>query len=295
MVLYVKGTNEFRGIYRFAGDWYPAPEPIWAEETESQQILFPYQIQIEPVATGRADVKKLVPSLRFIIRKEFPYWPLYLKGTPANASKPISEEDFTLILEEMKRNPLETVERPPVEVAEEDQHTKMQYILIQLGKIGKCDVWVARGDRGRSYGGQRFEDLCLEYLPNLGFSQEVMKLVENIDVLWMRGNVILAAFEIEHTTSIYGGLLRLSDLINLVPNVKIQLFIVAPEKRKDKVIAEVNRPTFSSPFLETPLNSICRVWTYEDLVDTYESLKSYRFPPTWCMEHLVELGEPALR
>ena len=51
--------------------------------------------------------------------------------------------------------------------------------------------------------------------------------------------------EIEHTTSIYSGLLRMSDLVAMQPNLQIPLFIVAPDVRRNKVIEEVNRPTFA--------------------------------------------------
>jgi hypothetical protein len=37
------------------------------------------------------------------------------------------------------------------------------------------------------------------------------------------------AFEVEHTTAIYSGLLRMADLLSLVPNMDIKLHIVAPE------------------------------------------------------------------
>jgi hypothetical protein len=103
--------------------------------------------------------------------------------------------------------------------------------------------------------------------------------------------MIIGAFEIEESTSIYSGLLRLSDLANLVPNIKIQLFIVAPEKRRGKVLEEANRPTFSGQIMETSLNTICRIWTYEDVEDTYESLKGSRFLPTWGMNDLMKLGD----
>ncbi len=291
MILYVKGTNEFRGAYRFLDKWYKASEPIWADETESKQVLYPYQIKIEPIVVGRADVKGLVPKLRFIKRKDFPYWPLYLKGAPANMRNPVDKDDFELITTGMQKgsSQREVVVQPE---EEEDTHTKMQYLLIQLGKLGKCDVWVAKNDRGKSYAKTKFENLCLKSLPNIGFSTDVYGLIENIDVLWLKGNMIMAAFEIEHTTSVYSGLLRLSDLVILVPNIKVQLFIVTPEKRLNKVNAEVNRPTFSGQFSEVPLNKLCRIMTYEDLIDTYEGLKDQKFPPTWRPDYITKLGEP---
>jgi hypothetical protein len=44
------------------------------------------------------------------------------------------------------------------------------------------------------------------------------RTVELIDVLWLNGNAIVAAFEAESTTSIYSGLLRMADLLSMQPN-----------------------------------------------------------------------------
>jgi len=74
--------------------------------------------------------------------------------------------------------------------------------------------------------------------------------------LWLRGNAVVAAFEIESTTSIYSGLLRLGDLIALQPHLNIPLYIVAPDSRRNDVIVEVNRPTFAS--LSPPMSEMCR-------------------------------------
>jgi hypothetical protein len=89
------------------------------------------------------------------------------------------------------------------------------------------------------------------------------RTVELIDVLWMRKNAIVAAFEIESTTSIYSRLLRMSDLIAMQPNLNIPLYLVAPDERREKVILEVNRPTFSR--LTPPMNQICRFISFSAL------------------------------
>jgi hypothetical protein len=39
--------------------------------------------------------------------------------------------------------------------------------------------------------------------------------IERIDVLWLKGRSIKRAFEVEHTTSIYSGILRMADLLAL--------------------------------------------------------------------------------
>jgi hypothetical protein len=55
------------------------------------------------------------------------------------------------------------------------------------------------------------------------FDDVTRRTVEMIDVLWLKGSAIVAAFEIESTTSIYSGLLRMSDLIDKAgPLVKYQ-------------------------------------------------------------------------
>jgi hypothetical protein len=75
--------------------------------------------------------------------------------------------------------------------------------------------------------------------------QAAQRTIELIDVLWFKGNSILAAFEVECTTSIYSGLLRMSDLLSLQPHLDIKLYLAAPDERHDKVKQEIQRPTFS--------------------------------------------------
>ena len=114
-------------------------------------------------------------------------------------------------------------------------HLEIQYLLLSLGSDMGMDVWVARNDRGRSHNGNAFASIprLKADLP-LQFDELTMRTIELIDVLWLQGHAILAAFEIESTTSIYSGLLRMSDLMSMQPNLNIPLYLVAPEARKSK-------------------------------------------------------------
>lgn len=94
-----------------------------------------------------------------------------------------------------------------------------------------------------------------------------------IDVLWLDGNAIVAAFEIESTTSIYSGLLRMADLLSMQPNLNIPLYLVAPDERRQKVFTEVNRPTFSR--LSPPLVDVCRYIAFSTLRDHLAQVKSF--------------------
>ena len=98
------------------------------------------------------------------------------------------------------------------------------------------------------------------------------KTVENIDVLWLSGQAIVAAFEVEHSTSIYSGLLRMSDLLTMQPNLDIKLYLVGPEERLSKFENEVARATFASR--KKPLHSVCSFLSYSKLCQRLEEAKN---------------------
>jgi hypothetical protein len=146
---------------------------------------------------------------------------------------------------------LEAVGGPPPTA-----HTELLWKLIRLGRALGCKVWVAPDERGKSFENESFAELVLSDFPEVGLDPESRDVVRSIDVLWIRGRVIVAAFEVEATTSVYSGLLRMSDLVALQPNTTIDLFIVAPDERAGKVRSEILRPTFES--FDPPLRTRCR-------------------------------------
>lgn len=102
---------------------------------------------------------------------------------------------------------------------------------------------------------------------------DVPRSIENIDVVWkFEPYWIKSAFEIEHSTSIYSGILRLSDLRPEAPNSNYPLFIVASEERRRRVFKELRRPTFSGPCLR--LNEVIRFLGYEKVREVDESSRS---------------------
>ena len=80
----------------------------------------------------------------------------------------------------------------------------------------------------------------------------------------MKQRAIVRAFEVEHTTAIYSGILRMADLLALQPNMDIQLHIVAPSMRRDRVFEQLRRPVFSLPE-RRPLWETCTFLSYESL------------------------------
>jgi hypothetical protein len=166
--------------------------------------------------------------------------------------------------DEPGETPVVAPEAASESVREASEHTEIQWRLLKLGSDMGLDVWVARNDRSRAFDGNAFSDLphLRHTLPNQ-FEEATNRTVELIDVLWLRGNAFVAAFEIESTTSIYSGLLRMADLLAMQPNLTIPLYLVAPDDRRTKVLSEVNRPTFSR--LSPPLKQACRYLAFSVL------------------------------
>jgi hypothetical protein len=150
-------------------------------------------------------------------------------------------------------------------------HTKSQSELVALGKITGCSVWIASNDQTRQYAGKAIADNCLKKLPRMGLSDEATKRISLIDVIWINKNAPVAAFEIETSTSVYSGLLRMSDLLAEIPALNIQIFIVAPKDRQTKVLSELGRPTFR----KIGLSDYCRYVPSEGLSDLIAKVKGF--------------------
>jgi hypothetical protein len=140
-----------------------------------------------------------------------------------------------------------------------------------------CHVWIAANDHNRTWQGERLGDLSMPKLPLLGLDSETQRIISLIDVIWVQGaKRVAAAFEIEHTTSIYSGLLRLSDLVALAPNLNFPLYIVTPESRMEKVRRELSRPTFQT----LSLHEICGYFSFERLEAEAEGIMRWASSPS---------------
>jgi type II restriction enzyme len=124
-------------------------------------------------------------------------------------------------------------------------HSEIQGWLRDLGRSLGFDVWIASNDRNRPCGSGRLADGCLEALPEALARIETVPL---IDVLWLeRGAArVAAAFEVEHTTSIYSGIMRMMDLALGSADGVRGLFLVAPDDREDDVRRQLSRPTMQA-------------------------------------------------
>jgi hypothetical protein len=153
------------------------------------------------------------------------------------------------------------------------QSMRVQAKLAEIGAIMGFKVWVPRGDRGRirELVQNNYQPAFLEDLP-LNYDETTLDTIEQIDVLWLKGRSIARAFEVEHSTAVYSGLLRMADLLALQPNMDIRLHIVAPDERREKVFREMLRPVFS--LLDRgPLSRSCTFISY----DSVEGIRSLEY------------------
>jgi hypothetical protein len=147
-------------------------------------------------------------------------------------------------------------------------HVKFQSALIDIGRAEGCSVWVPPNDRGLSYRGSPFSARTVSRLPNFGFDENTRRIVQNIDVLWLSKNIIQKAFEVEESTTIYSGLLRLNDLVLAQPNTRIDLYIAARRSRRQKVFNQFIRPSFQC------LISKCEFFAFEDIEEAFKRIES---------------------
>ena len=132
---------------------------------------------------------------------------------------------------------------------DEASHSEVQSWLRDLGHALGYRVWIAANDRGRLHNGRPLGEGCLDALPPVLTSAPGAEAVRLIDVLWLRtdSDRVAAAFEVEHSTSIYSGIVRMLDLAlgHADPHAEGGLFLVAPETREAEVRAQLARPAFA--------------------------------------------------
>jgi hypothetical protein len=146
---------------------------------------------------------------------------------------------------------------------------QIQALVAWIGASMGFTIWLPKADRSRVLKAWKAEPgELLDELP-LGYDSTTTKTIEQIDVLWLRRRSIVRAFEVEHTTSVYSGLLRMADLVALQPNINVKLHIVAPAEKREKVLQEIQRPVFS--LLEgCALAEMCTYLSYDRIKEIGE-------------------------
>lgn len=300
LLCYLTGVSRWIGVLEVVSEPFKDDSKIWEYDTFPSRVNVKIIHDLNPeTAVPVLDLKDKLSLFQNL--KNPNSWGMLFRGSPKKLTSEDGQEIFKTIQyavnnpvsrevdpKKLARKPvgLKSLDGDSITIPDDEEetfeitnsivstpHTEMQWLLLKLGNDMGFDVWVARNDRGKEFQDKKFNNLprIKNELP-LQFDDVTNKTIELIDVLWLDGNAITAAFEIESTTSIYSGILRMSDLISMQPNLSIPLYIVAPDDRREKVFKEVNRPTFSK--LSPPLPEICRYIPFSTLKNQIKELES---------------------
>jgi hypothetical protein len=145
-------------------------------------------------------------------------------------------------------------------------HSDLQAKLVLIGSYLGFRTYVAEPDKGRStIFGKTLGELCSEQkIPEGSIPALSIGTIKYVDVIWFdEEGYPTHAFEVEHSTDITKGLLRLYQIHKL----KIKMFIVS--EQKDKFEKEVRKNPFSKIKEEFLLKN------YDELDEFFESVKKF--------------------
>lgn len=165
------------------------------------------------------------------------------------------------------------------EKKEDNLHSEMQYHLLKIGASLGFDVTPASNDKSKAFNGQSFSFMAINKFPELPCDKDTQNTIKLIDVLWFEKgtNNIIGAFEVEKSTSIYSGILRLSDLYFSISDGDEVFYIIIPDSREKDVIQQLNRPVIKNSKmnikyilfseLRTNCDAICKFGTDHSIMD----------------------------
>lgn len=298
---YCKGpATRWVGALRVTGEVFRGDDPVWGLDEEGN-IRFPWRFPAEPIIT--LDPQRGIPgaeaAAQLGVLSRLKQWGVYLQRS-LNAVPDVDGEKLLAMLHEPRqaepikvpkkrrsrtrpdesapeRSHLDAQAQPLVlALAAEDEadpepeprtHTEIQAKLRDIGLYEGYDVWVA--DRGAVWNAKPLGDGCLADLPIVA-SESTRKVMKNIDVIWFRRGAghPVRFFEIEHSTTVYSGLLRFNDVMIDFPVP--QAFVVGDgDKTQRKFEREIARRTFE----HSGLIDVTQFLLYAQVRETWEKYR----------------------
>jgi predicted RNA-binding protein len=156
LIPYLVGVSRFVGVLEVISELYEDHTPIWKD------AVFPERVKVKPLVTLKAETAVPVHDLL----DRFTWWPKlrspqgwtgYFRSSPWRMD-PADGEMLVEAIRDAEAHPA-AADEIPAAAKETRAHTEIQWLLLKLGNDMGLDVWVARNDRGRQYGGKRFADL----------------------------------------------------------------------------------------------------------------------------------------
>lgn len=128
-----------------------------------------------------------------------------------------------------------------------NQHSEILTILALIGKKKGYDIWVGRREQAMSDSGLVTSGKTLkEYMTIKQLKVDNaanQSVIENIDLIWLKGKKIEAIFEVESTTAMTSALMRGSNV-----DRDVDKFMVLPEEREEQFKNKLTSPLFKEHF-----------------------------------------------
>jgi len=179
---------------------------------------------------------------------------------------------WLLFIEEVKKLPKEKrkkVEAKEVEVKidiDSLSHWDVIGILTEVGNLLGFDTYVADPSKKSAFLDKKLGDLAqLKEIPSFTY-ERYLDTVKNVDAIWFKEEFPSLCFEVEHTTGVTLGLLRLYQIRNFT---NARFFVIAPSNIIGKYKVEISK----DPFYKIKNRYIFR--SYKELIKFYSEAKSY--------------------
>lgn len=228
---------------------------------------FPHRIRLEVTLdfAKSVPIRSMINELRFI--KNTTNWQAYFR----KGIKSISLSDYQVIKAELEARPTSAETQPESQQGEEealeprtivlhlsdiDSHSNAEGALLELGNLLGFDTYVTADDRNKEFRGKLLSKTAtLQEMPEDCIPPGIKNTVRHIDVIWFEEKFPRYCIEVEHSTDITHGLLRLYRLKEL----KTSFMVVAPTGAQDKFEREVKKAPFDS------IRDSFRFNSYDDL------------------------------
>lgn len=180
-------------------------------------------------------------------------WLLFVKEIKTLSKRKKPGEDL-VIKEKIKIN------------ANDLTHWDIIGILSELGNLLGYDTYVADPAKKSDFLNKKLGDLALlKEIPAFTY-ERYLDTVKNVDAIWFKEEFPSVCFEVEHTTGVTLGLLRLYQIRNFT-NAKF--FVIAPSNIIGKYKVEISK----DPFYK--IKNRYNFRSYEDLIKFYLEAKNY--------------------
>jgi len=152
------------------------------------------------------------------------------KTRPAYVLKEKAEEQKVLELFERQQPALAQQQRG---TRAESEHDLVIEDVARLGVARSYEIHIGRNEQAKYAQFERWSK-PMTYAGEFGIPPTAFDRITQIDTLWLRGNAIVSAFEVEKSTTIDSGINRFRELFAATPNLAIPAYLVVPDDRVEE-------------------------------------------------------------